>query len=68
MQIQSTYRGRSYKEITVTLAPDREDISDDLIIGWAMAQAGETPSSLFGWSVNRPVQYPLMAVVTLNTD
>ena len=67
MKVQSTYRGRTYKEVTVTLAEDRP-VSDDLIIGWAMAQVGETPSSLFGWSVNRPVQYPLMAVVTLNTD
>lgn len=68
MKVQSTYRGQTYKEVTVTLAEDRADIPDALIIGWAMAQAGETPSSLFGWSVDRPAQYPLMAVVTLRTD
>ena len=67
MKVQGTYRGRTYKEVTVTLAEDRP-VSDDLIIGWAMAQVGETPSSLFGWSISRPSQYPLMAVVTLNTD
>jgi hypothetical protein len=39
-----------------------------MLIGYAMHVAGETPESLFGWSVKRPAQYPLMAVVTLNTD
>lgn len=68
MKVQSTYRGRTYKEVTVELAPDRADIPDALIIGWAMAQVGETPSSLFGWSVSRPADYPLLAVVQLNTD
>jgi hypothetical protein len=68
MKIQGEYRGRTYKEVTITLAEDRADIPDAMIIGWAMSEVGETPSTLFGWDVKRPVQYPLMAVVTLYTD
>jgi hypothetical protein len=64
----TTYRGRTYKEVTVEHNFDDRPVSDDLIVGWAMAKAGETPESLFGWSVNRPSQYPHMAVVTLHTD
>ena len=68
MKVQSTYRGRTYKEVTIEHDFDDRPVSDDLIVGWAMAQVGETPGSLFGWSVSRPAQYPHMAVVTLNTD
>lgn len=67
MNVQSTYKGRTYTEVTVTLAEDRM-VNDDVIAGWAMAQVNLTPSNLFGWSVSRPADYPLMAVVTLNTD
>lgn len=67
MYVQSTYRGRTYKEVTFTLI-EGLSVSDDLLVGFAMKTVGETPSSLFGWSVSRPSQYPLMAVVTLNTD
>jgi hypothetical protein len=68
MQIQGTYNGRTYKEVTINHNFDDRPVSDDMLIGYAMHVAGETPESLFGWSVKRPAQYPLMAVVTLNTD
>lgn len=68
MKVQSTYRGRTYKEVTIEHDFDRSPVSDDLLVGFAMKAVGETPHSLFGWSVSRPGQYPHMAVVTLNTD
>lgn len=68
MKVQSIQRNRTCKKVTVTLAKDRADIPDALIVGWAMAQANETPSSLFGWSVSRLAHDSLTAVVTLNTD
>lgn len=48
------------------IEPDRP-VSDDLIIGFAMAGARENPSSLFGWSVYRS-EDGTWAIVTLNTD
>jgi hypothetical protein len=68
MQIQGTYKGRTYKEVTITHNFDDRPVSDDLLIGYAMRVVGETPESLFGWEVKRPAQYPHMAVVTLRTD
>lgn len=68
MKVQSTYRGQTYKEVTIEHNFDDRPVGDAMLVGWAMAQVGETPESLFGWSVDRPVQYPHVAIVTLNTD
>ena len=68
MKVQSTYKGRTYKEVSIEHDFDDRPVSDDLLVGWAMAQVGETPESLFGWYVSRPVQYSHLAVITLNTD
>lgn len=67
MIVESVYRGPSFTEVTVKLAKDRP-VSDDLVIGWAMAHLGETPSRLYGWRVRRAPDRPLVAIVTLNTD
>jgi hypothetical protein len=67
MKVQSTYRGRTYKEVTIEGIADDRPVSDDLLAGFAMASIGENPSSLFGWSVTRP-SMTTTAVVTLNTD
>lgn len=51
-------------------ASDRP-VSDDLIAGFAMAAARETPSSLFGWHVCRFTGdngETVSAVVALHTD
>lgn len=45
-------------------APDRP-VSDDLVAGFAMRAANETPSSLFGWHVTRDEEG---ATVVLHTD
>lgn len=68
MKVQSTYRGQTYKEVTIEHNFDDRPVSDDLLVGWAMAQVGETPESLFGWHVTRPVEFAHLAVVQLNTD
>lgn len=67
MKVQSTYRGRTYKEVTVDWESD-ETPTDNAIIAFAMRHQNETPVSLFGWHVTRVAEYPQMAVVTLNTD
>ena len=68
MKVQSTYRGRTYKEVTIEFIDGEDQCSDEMLVGYAMKAVGESPSSLFGWSVSRPAQYSLVAVVTLNTD
>lgn len=68
MKVQSIYRGRTYKEVTIEHNFDDRPVSDDLLVGWAMAQVGETPESLFGWGVTRPADFAHLAVVQLNTD
>lgn len=71
MRVQATHRGRTYHEVVIEHNFDDRPVSDDLLVGWAMAQVNETPESLFGWTVIRPEPYggtPNMAVVTLNTD
>jgi len=68
MKVQGTYRGRTYKEVTIEFDESEDQGSDELLIGFAMREVSESPSSLFGWHVERPAAYPLVAVVTLNTD
>ena len=68
MMIQSTYRGRTYKEVSITHDFDAEPKDDREIALFAMHRAGETEGSLQGWKVDRPAEYPHLAVVTLYTD
>lgn len=68
MKAQGIYKGGTYREVTIEHNFDDRPVSDDLLVGWAMREAGETPESLFGWKVDRPGQYPHMAVVTLYID
>lgn len=67
MNVQSTYQGQTYREVTIENIADDRPVSDDLLAGFAMASIGENPSSLYGWSVTR---WPMTttATVTLNTD
>lgn len=59
--------GRTQKQVTISHDFKDRPVSDDLIVGWAMAKANEDPSSLFGWRVSR-VEDQNVAVVTLYTD
>lgn len=68
MKVQGTYRGRTYKEVTIEHDFDKDPLSDDVLAGYAMHAVGENRSSLFGWTVDKPSIYPHMAVVTLHTD
>ncbi len=65
MKVQNTYRGRTYKEVTIENVP--EGTPDDILVGYAMRVTDESPSSLFGWHVTY-VPMTTTAVVTLNTD
>ena len=53
----------------VNIAVDRQ-VSDDLLIGFAMHAAGENPSRLFGWKVCRFTEgdVTVAARVSLHTD
>lgn len=67
MMIQSIQKGGSTTTVNVHRIADDRPVTDDLLAGFAMAKAGEDPSSLFGWTVRR---YPdeRAAVVSLHTD
>jgi hypothetical protein len=53
MRAELRHKGQTVKVIAVSgIAADRP-VSDDLILGFAMATVGENPSSLFGWNVKR---------------
>lgn len=68
MNVQSTYNARTYREVRITHNFDDRPVSDDLLVGYAMHAINETPESVFGWDVSRPVQHPNLAVVTLHID
>lgn len=68
MKVQSTYQGGTYKEVTIEHDFEDRPVSDDLVVGFAMANVGETPERLFGWEVRRPVEFHHLAVVTLHTS
>ena len=68
MMIQGTYKGRTYVEVSIQHNFDDRPVSDDLLVGYAMNEVGETPESLYHWTVTRPADYPHLAVVTLHTD
>lgn len=74
MHANTVYRGSAMKRVLVSNVPtDRGPIADGILIGFAMASAGETPGALFGWSVvsrtpdpdGRPLEDVL---VNLSTD
>lgn len=66
MSAQITYRGRTYKTVTVTNVTD--DDTDTDILDLALRRAGETRSSLFGWYVRRADATPSIVSVNLHTD
>ena len=67
MRVTDQRRGYGHKTVTIEgIAPDRQ-VSDDLLIGFAMHAAGENPSRLFGWSVST-YNDRTKAIVTLNTE
>lgn len=61
----STYKGQTYKEVTVGDIDDND--TDEAIFGFACAHAGESRSSVFDWDVRR---WPATttATVTFYTD
>lgn len=69
MRAELRHKSTSHKVVSVwDIQPDRP-VSDDLILGFAMATAGENPSSLFGWEVKRfEGETNTTATVVLNTD
>ena len=67
MRIESITGSLPTKRVRVSgLTADRP-VSDDLIVGFAMASARETPSGLYGWSVSRG-EDGTTATVSLYTD
>lgn len=50
MKIESIRGSIPSKTVVVTLPTDRT-VSNDLVIGFAMAKADETPGSLYGWQM-----------------
>jgi len=59
------YRGATLKRVALTHV---DDATDDECLSTAMAAAGESRSSLFGWDVKRHDDTPGTVVVTLHTD
>ncbi len=50
MNIRSIDRGKTVTEVMVE---NIGAVSEDMIVGFAMAAVNEDPHSLFGWSVDR---------------
>lgn len=67
MKATTVTRNLTNITVTVELPSESRPVSDDLIVGFAMASVNETPDSLFGWSVSRSDEFPF-ATVALNTD
>lgn len=67
MMIQSIQKGRATTVVTIANIASDRPVSDQLLIGFAMASANENPSSLFGWAC---MQHPesKSATVQLHTD
>lgn len=65
MRVDAQHRTFATKTVVIVHNFADRPVSDDLIAGWAMAKAGEEPSSLFGWVVKRN---ETGAVVLLYTD
>ena len=62
MKVQSTYQSETYKEVTIENLPFGDWPSEEMMIGYAMGVANESPSSLVEWSV---FHWPLADVVTV---
>jgi len=67
MNVVSVRRGRTMKVVTLS---DVGEVNDEDCLAAAFTAAGETRSSLFGWSVAYfdDDELGLTAVVTLHTD
>lgn len=64
MQVINQQTGRTMKRITLVGVVAETDTE---VVKAAMQAAGETPSTLFGWSVDRYPRHD-QAIVTLHTD
>lgn len=64
MDIMSIEKGRTLKTVTVSGV---KDVDDNEVVAFAMAAAGETRGSLYGWHVAY-FRDGSLAVVDLNTD
>lgn len=67
MRIESITGSLPTKRVRVSGLTEDRPVSDDLIAGFAMAKAGETPGSLYGWRVSRG-EDGTTATVSLHTD